>query len=184
MGEKTKLVVREAEERDRDAISRLTLLAYAEYEPQLAAAGRWQAYAEELRASAYEGEPIARIVAETEEGEIVGSLLLFADSASAYGAPELAIRSPIVRFLAVSPDARGQGVATTLLRESIRRAKERGAESLYLHTNDMMASAIRLYERFGFRRVEDKDISLGETLIKCYALSLPREAAASAQSLG
>ncbi|GIO10976.1 N-acetyltransferase [Cohnella xylanilytica] len=166
------LIVRDATENDREAVSAVTVSAYAQYEEPISATGRWQAYVEELRASAYEGYPFARIVAETEEGEIVGSVQLFADSEAAYDDPELGIRSPIIRYLAVSPAARGRGVATLLLQESIRRSRARGADSVYLHTNDIMDAAIRLYERHGFRRAEDKDIRLGETLIKSFRLAL------------
>jgi GNAT superfamily N-acetyltransferase len=70
------------------------------------------------------------------------------------------------------PKARGFGIATELIKESARRSLHLGASTLYLHTTDMMDSAIRLYERLGFERAYDKDMRNGDTLVKSYRLTL------------
>lgn len=106
------------------------------------------------------------------DNRIVGSVLLFLSSEKAYGRPELGIHSPIIRLLAVSPGARGRGIAGLLIRGAARRSKELGAATLNLHTSDMMASAIRLYDRLGFQRAYDTDIMNGNTLVKGYCLDL------------
>jgi GNAT superfamily N-acetyltransferase len=166
--------IREASIEDREAILQLTVEAYMQYENVLPPEG-WQQYKESIIASIGGDAPTARIVAEM-DGEIVGSVLMFTSSESAYGAPELGINSPIIRLLAVSPKARGRGIATALIQESARRSLEGGAALLHLHTSDMMESAVKLYERLGFERAYDKDIQKGETLVKSYRLHL-KEAA-------
>lgn len=118
---------------------------------------------------------IARIVAVL-EGRIVGSVQLFTSSEAAYGLPNLNIHTPIIRLLAVAPQARGKGIATALIKESVRRSLELGAETLHLHTSDMMESAVRLYERLGFERAQDKDFYNGQTLVKSFRLHLQESA--------
>lgn len=99
-------------------------------------------------------------------------MLLFTSSEAAYGRPELGINAPILRLLAVSTAARGRGIATLLIGEAVRRSREQGAAALHLHTSDMMASAIKLYEHLGFTRAYETDIMNGETLVKGYRLDL------------
>jgi ribosomal protein S18 acetylase RimI-like enzyme len=48
---------------------------------------------------------------------------------------------------------RGGGIGSQLLRAAIDRARELGAIELVLETSSKLASAIKLYERFGFRHV-------------------------------
>ncbi|MBP1964681.1 GNAT family N-acetyltransferase [Paenibacillus aceris] len=162
--------IREANEGDRDAIRKLLTEAYGQYQDVLPPEG-WEQYKENIVASVDGGEPTARIIA-LSGGEVMGSSLLFLSSEAAYGLPELGIQSPIIRLLAVSPKARGRGIATALIKESARRAIELGAATLHLHTSDMMESAIKLYERLGFERAYDKDIQKGEILVKSYRLQL------------
>lgn len=167
------LVVRDAEEADKTSIRSVLLEAYSQYEAALS--DRWPAYKESILASVEEDGPKARIVAEW-EGRIVGSALLFDSSEAAYGLPELGIKGPIVRLLGVARDARGRGVATAILRECARRSREWGSDTLYLHTSDVMASAVKLYERLGFERAPDKEFSNGHTWVKCYRLRLKESA--------
>lgn len=86
--------------------------------------------------------------------------------------PELEIHTPVVRLLAVHPSARGKGVAKELLKVSIEYAKQKGAESLYLHTTDKMSDAIRLYEWLGFQRDQTKEFYKFNTLVKCYRFDI------------
>lgn len=170
MGLVSSIIIREAEERDQEAILSLMLEAYGEYE-QAMPRDRWIEYAQSIKESVYRDGPTARIIAEL-NGEIVGSVQLFLSSETAYGRPELGIHSPIIRLLATSPKVRGKGVATELIKESARRTVLLGAETLHLHTSDVMASAVRLYEHLGFERAYDKEMLNGEILVKCYRLQL------------
>ncbi|QAY67181.1 GNAT family N-acetyltransferase [Paenibacillus protaetiae] len=168
------LIIRDALAEEREQIRSLLLEAYGQYADHLPAS-RWVPYRDSIAASV-EGEgPAARIVAVRGE-EIIGSVLFFLDSDTAYGNPHLQIKAPIIRLLAVSPKYRGLGVATELIKESVRRARALGEETLHLHTSDMMASAVRLYERLGFVRDFDKEIRDGDHLVKSYKLLL-KEAA-------
>jgi len=163
--------IRDANLSDKEAIERVMLDAYEQYATILPA-DRWRAYRESIQGSVDGDRPIARIVAETDGGELVGSVQLYVGSADAYGRPELGIDAPIIRLLSVSPKARGQGIATRLIAESIRRCLAFHAPVLHLHTSDMMQSAVKLYERLGFERATATDIYNGDTLVKGYRLAL------------
>jgi GNAT superfamily N-acetyltransferase len=54
----------------------------------------------------------------------------------------------------VKPDARGRGVARRLIEHAIREARARGYTHLRLGTQDTAIPAQRLYESFGFRRID------------------------------
>jgi putative acetyltransferase len=58
-----------------------------------------------------------------------------------------------VRSMGVLPSARGQGVAAALLTTVENYAAERAIRVLTLSTTPFLASAIRLYERFGYARI-------------------------------
>ncbi|GGF81357.1 hypothetical protein GCM10010912_28070 [Paenibacillus albidus] len=164
------VTVREATVRDREAIAEVMLEAYSEY-AALLPGEFWTSYRDSIRSSVYSAGPAACIIAAIDQ-DIVGSVQLYLSSAAAYGKPELGIESPIIRLLAVSPRARGQGIATLLIREAARRSLALGAHTLNLHTSDMMASAIRLYDKLGFRRAYETDMVNGDRLVKGYRLDL------------
>ncbi|MWV44531.1 GNAT family N-acetyltransferase [Paenibacillus sp. HJL G12] len=162
--------IRDAEEFEQEAIAHVMLEAYQQYAFDLPEP-RWEEYRDSIRNSVYGTGPHARIVAEL-EGEIVGSVQLFLSSEAAYGNPAMGINSPIIRLLAVSPAARGRGIATLLIKEAASRSVQLGATTLNLHTSDMMASAVQLYERLGFQRAYETDTRNGDTLVKGYWLDL------------
>jgi GNAT superfamily N-acetyltransferase len=60
-----------------------------------------------------------------------------------------------VRSMAVVPAARGHNIGTLLLEEIERYARANNHTRLYLSTTPYLDRAIRLYERFGFRRTND-----------------------------
>ena len=96
-----------------------------------------------------------------DEGAILGAVLLLPAGAvmeKPGGASTL--ECPEVRLLAVAPEARGKGVARRLMNECIQRARAVGAPALTLHTTDMMAAAMRLYERMGFAHAPELHFSL------------------------
>ncbi|MEK5057431.1 GNAT family N-acetyltransferase [Paenibacillus sp. FSL H7-0326] len=162
------VIIRDAEEWEADMIAEVMVEAYGQYALTMPP-DRWEEYRESIKASVYGSAPVARLIALT-EGNIVGSVQMFHSSESAYGKPEMGIHSPIIRLLAVSPAARGLGIATLLIQEAARRSIQLGASTLNLHTSDMMASAVKLYERLGFKRAFDTDIWNGDTLVKGYRI--------------
>jgi GNAT superfamily N-acetyltransferase len=52
--------------------------------------------------------------------------------------------------MAVRPSHQGRGLGERLGRAAIQHARERGAATIFLETNDMLQNAIRLYARLGF----------------------------------
>ncbi|MBC7878294.1 MAG: GNAT family N-acetyltransferase [Anaerolineales bacterium] len=56
----------------------------------------------------------------------------------------------------------GKGVGPGLMRESIREAKERGFNSLWLGVWEKNERAIKFYEKWGFKKVGDQIFMLGE----------------------
>lgn len=171
MNSMQEVIVRDAHDWECEAVAAVMLESYQQYAFDLSTE-RWEEYRDSIRNSAYSHAPHARIVAEL-AGEIVGSVQLFLSSEDAYGKPEMGIRSPIIRLLAVSPGFRGRGIATLLIQEAARRSIQLGATTLNLHTSDMMASAVKLYERLGFERAYDTDTFNGEQLVKGYRIELP-----------
>lgn len=60
-----------------------------------------------------------------------------------------------IRGMAVIPSARGLGIGRRLLDEIQRFAIAQGCARLLLSTTPFLSTAIRLYEAFGFRRIND-----------------------------
>jgi ribosomal protein S18 acetylase RimI-like enzyme len=95
-------------------------------------------------------------------GEIDGAIVGYIRLGSPLPLPENA-HVLAVMGLAVSPDARGRGVATALLAAAEQCARTRGARKLSLRTFSTNAEAIRLYTRFGF---EQEGVLRAEFLIE------------------
>ena len=76
----------------------------------------------------------------TENGQVAGVCALFKESNE---------RFQLAR-MAVSPAMRGKGLGRALIEHAISQAKLKGATSLYLLTNTVLAPAISLYESVGF----------------------------------
>lgn len=55
--------------------------------------------------------------------------------------------------MAVSPKAQGKRVGWLLGKAVIRKAKELGADKLYLESNTVLKPAINLYNKLGFRKI-------------------------------
>jgi DNA-binding MarR family transcriptional regulator/GNAT superfamily N-acetyltransferase len=98
------------------------------------------------------------------DGAIVGSVFLVRhDDAVAK-----------LRLLYVEPAARGQGIGARLVDEVIAFARGKGYRRLTLWTNDILASARRIYQAAGFRLVaQGRHKSFGKDLVgQTWELSL------------
>ena len=78
-----------------------------------------------------------------ERGQLVGTCAVVHHGEGTY---ELA-------NMAVAPHARGQGYGDWLVRTAVAMVRRRGGTRLYLLSDEVLADALRLYERAGFRRV-------------------------------
>ncbi|MFJ8108276.1 GNAT family N-acetyltransferase [Streptomyces sp. NPDC096132] len=91
------------------------------------------------------------------DGERAGCVFLVADDRP--GVARL-------RVLLVTPTARGLGLGTRLVEESLTFAREAGYRRVTLWTNDNLVSARRIYEHFGFTLVdEEPHHSFGHDLV-------------------
>lgn len=79
-----------------------------------------------------------------EDDEIVGSAALVKISEGKF---ELA-------KMAVTESSQGRGIGKLLLEKCLESAKESAALEIILFSNSQLASAIKLYEKYGFRHIE------------------------------
>lgn len=70
-----------------------------------------------------------------------------------------------IRSMAVSPIAQGLGIGQRLLEKVENYALENGFVKLFLYTTPFLYGAIRLYEKNGYKRLEDVDEFFGTPLL-------------------
>ncbi|WP_225729670.1 MULTISPECIES: GNAT family N-acetyltransferase [unclassified Nocardia] len=112
------------------------------------------AYVPELRDTARRA-PLAEVLVAEYRGQVVGSLTI-----AAPGTPYAETARPDeleFRMLAVAKAARGLGVGTALVRTVIDRAIAESYAAVMITTMPTMTDAMRIYERFGFVRVPERD---------------------------
>ncbi|MDR2157141.1 MAG: ribosomal protein S18-alanine N-acetyltransferase [Clostridiales Family XIII bacterium] len=100
--------------------------------------------------------PWARSDLEKDIGENILASYMIAESADrliGYAGIWVVIDEGHITNVAVHPDWRGQGVATMLLSELLETARRKGAKNFTLEARASNATAIALYEKFGFRTV-------------------------------
>ena len=89
-------------------------------------------------------------------GAVVGSVFVVRESAAIAR----------LRLLYVEPSARGLGIGRHLVDSCIAFGREKGYRTLRLWTNDVLASARRIYQAAGFRLVkEERHHSFGKDLV-------------------
>lgn len=149
------VVVRDADRPgDLDAAGALTVAAYAEFERHFDP-DDWAAYASTLDDMSTRADQGTVLVASQGESTLVGTATLYLTPkpTSGHWRPDDAV----MRFLAVSPQHRHQGVGGALVTECLRRAAAAGRRRLALQTESHMTSARQLYRDMGFYRDEEGD---------------------------
>jgi RimJ/RimL family protein N-acetyltransferase len=143
-----KVRIRTAEPRDAEALTELADAVSSEPEGWLISTnGEWRSPADERRyLKALKRYPHAAVlVAETDEGRVVGRLSLSRDTHPASGhVADLG--------LMVAKDVRGRGIGTALLHAAVAWARGNEVRKLELHVFPWNAGAIAMYEKFGFER--------------------------------
>ncbi len=166
------ILIRDARPDETQALQELTIAAYHEYATVMPA--MWPIYRQNIITTLANVAPAQQIVAEL-DGLVVGTALLYPpESTIARPDGSMATRAlPEIRLLAVAPETRGKGVGKVLMEECIRRARESGVEAITLHTTDMMAVAMSMYERMGFKRASELDFHPNENVtVKGYRFDL------------
>ena len=137
--------VRPAEPGDAAALVELGRAVGNEPEGWLIAESGWRGVADERRylRSIRRYENAAVLVAEAEDGTVVGRLSIARDS-------HPASRHVADLGLLVAGPSRRRGVGTALLRAAVDWARRGGVRKLELHVFPHNAPALALYERFGF----------------------------------
>ncbi|QTE28638.1 GNAT family N-acetyltransferase [Pengzhenrongella sicca] len=95
------------------------------------------------------------VAADAVTGDLVGTASLLR-AGTGYARTALADEAEL-RLLAVAAPARGRGVAATLMRGAIDRARGWGASALVVDTGPANLTAQRLYHRLGFDRRPDRE---------------------------
>ncbi|MCP2317105.1 putative N-acyltransferase, GNAT family [Nocardia amikacinitolerans] len=97
----------------------------------------------------------AQVLVAVHDDRVIGSLTV-----ARYGTPYAEIARPgelEFRMLAVAKRARGLGAGTALVRTVIEMATKESCEAVALTTMSAMADARRIYDRFGFVAVPERD---------------------------
>jgi ribosomal protein S18 acetylase RimI-like enzyme len=147
------ILIRDAAPGELDHIEALVLTAYREFKPHFPEQV-WSAWMANISRTIHSGAGML-IVAE-HEGEVQGVVKFYPDAAQS-GMGRWPEGAAAIRILAVSPEARGQGLGTLLTEECLRRARKLKVRTIFLYTGTFMAAARHLYEKFGFERAPQFD---------------------------
>ena len=159
-----------AEER---AAGEVTATAYAEFGPFFDP-DEWREYAATLPVPAPRVAQGELLVAVDEDGTVAGTVTLYLSPQPTSG--HWRATDAVIRFLAVTPERRGEGIGAALLRECLERAAAAGRRRLALQTTLPMVAAIHMYERSGFQRDFDGDMVAGSFVLHGYAKDLRPDA--------
>jgi predicted N-acetyltransferase YhbS len=146
------MLIRPVTPAEHDELGRITLDAYRGidgHEPS-------EYYSAKLLDVASRARDSLVLVAE-QDGELLGGVTYVGDADS----PLAEFDDPdesCFRMLAVRPDRQGHGTGAALVQACIDQAGRDGKRALTLYSTPAMTAAHLLYERFGFRRAEARDM--------------------------
>jgi ribosomal protein S18 acetylase RimI-like enzyme len=141
--------IREYRETDAPALNGVALAAFTQFKDQYSDWPSMAASVSRMSDLASTGEiTLAEI-----NGQVVGGVAYVPG-----GKPKAAYFDqswPIIRMLVVDPASRGMRLGRTLTEECIRRARRDQAPLIALHTTPIMAVALPMYLRMGFKLLRD-----------------------------
>ena len=134
--------IRIAEVGEAESIAAVLYEAFREFEPLYTAEGfaATTPKREQILERMSEGPVWVALV----DGEIIGTVSVVLKREDLY-----------VRGMAVLPRTRGASVGKLLMEQVEQYAVDKGCKRLFLSTTPFLQRAIRLYEKFGFRRTPD-----------------------------
>lgn len=98
-----------------------------------------------------------------------GNIIIAEDSGRVVGCAALVPRDdgPVeLAKMAVDPSAQGKGIGRAIVGRAIDEARQMGAKRLWLESNTVLETAIRLYRRCGFTEVTG-DSKIASPYSKC-----------------
>jgi ribosomal protein S18 acetylase RimI-like enzyme len=159
-----KIIVREAHPAEFEVIGEIAVAAYRTIDPDLGG------YEVRLRDVAGRSRHATVLVA-VAHGSVIGTATYVGDPASPLAESDDPGDAGL-RMLAVSPDAMGRGTGTSLVRETIARARRDGRRRLVLLSRSTMLAAHAIYDRLGFARAPELDETWDDVTLLGFALRL------------
>jgi len=101
-------------------------------------------------------DPEIEVLVAFYDDQIVGTVMI-----NLQGEDDLYVRS-----MAVTPNSQGKGIGRAILEQIQSRAVVKGCKTISLECYEPLKSAIKLYERFGFRRTGRKRYYHGITIFE------------------
>jgi N-acetylglutamate synthase-like GNAT family acetyltransferase len=141
--------LRAATEADAPRLREIVRAAYGIYVERIGREPRpmTEDYAEVIRAS--------DVYAAESRGETVGLVVLIPGDEEGF----------LLDNVAVDPSRKGTGVGRTLLEHAEAKAREAGADSVYLYTHEKMTENLALYERIGYVEYERRQQDSGDHIV-------------------
>jgi ribosomal protein S18 acetylase RimI-like enzyme len=145
------VLIRRARPEEYDAVGEVTVAAYEEF-----LLGPEDEYRHRLRDAAGRDRGAELWVAASDDDTRLLGTVTLCPAGSAWR--EIAGEDEgEFRMLAVSPEARGQGVGESLVRLVVDRFAADGARAVVLSSLADMTAAHRIYDRLGFTRLPERD---------------------------
>ncbi len=116
-------------------------------------------------------EAVVLAAVEGETGARLGCVTYVPDAANPW-AEHLRESEAGIRMLAVDPAVAGRGAGTALVAACLERARAEGRRAVFLHSMPIMEGAQRIYARFGFRRVTERDWVFPDFLLMGFELEI------------
>lgn len=161
--------IRPVRPEEHDEAGSVTALAYREFVgPD---DGDWDEYLEHI--ADVEGRAgAATVLVAVEDGRILGSATLELDGRIDDEDPPLHPDEAHIRMLGVHPEARGRGIARSLIDTCFELARDAGRSYVTLHTTQRMKVAQAMYAAMGFEQLQDRVFPDGFVLLT-YRQAIP-----------